>query len=120
MGRKVRRTAGRGGRLSPRAGDIDKHKGAVRNRGRARLVRVHCRSAAREGWLVYAAGVPRTMRPLLAALAILVAWTLLDFLLHRLLLAPIYEASPDLWRPIDQMNVALIYAVTFVLIGVFV
>ena len=60
------------------------------------------------------------MRPLVAALAILVAWTLLDFLLHRLLLAPIYDASPGLWRPLDQMNVTLIYAVTFVLIGVFV
>ena len=60
------------------------------------------------------------MRPLLAALAILVAWTLLDFLLHRLLLAPVYDASQGLWRPFDQMNVALIYAVTFVLIGVFV
>jgi hypothetical protein len=61
-----------------------------------------------------------TVCPLLAALAILVAWTLLDFLLHRLLLAPIYDASPGLWRPFDQMNVALIYTVTFVLIGVFV
>src|SRR5262245_49299829 len=61
-----------------------------------------------------------TVRPLFAALAILVAWTLLDFLLHRLLLAPIYDASPGLWRPFDQMNLALIYAVTFVLIGVFV
>ena len=61
-----------------------------------------------------------TMRPLLAALAILVAWTLLDFLLHRLLLAPIYDASPGLWRPFDQMNVALVYTVIFVLIGVFV
>ena len=61
-----------------------------------------------------------TIRPLLAALAILVAWTLLDFLLHRLLLAPSYDASPGLWRPFDQLNVALIYAVVFVLIGVFV
>ena len=61
-----------------------------------------------------------TKRPLLAALAILVAWTLLDFLLHRLLLAPVYDASQGLWRPFDQMNVALIYVVTFVLIGVFV
>src|SRR5262249_15672361 len=67
-----------------------------------------------------AAGIPMTMRPLLAALGILVAWTLLDFPLHRLLLAPIYDASPSLWRPFDQMNVALISAVTFVLIGVFV
>src|SRR6516165_9352373 len=61
-----------------------------------------------------------TMRPLLASLAILVAWTLLDLPLHRFLLAPIYEANPSLWRPFDQMNLALIYAVTFVLIGVFV
>src|SRR5262249_21637385 len=67
-----------------------------------------------------AAGIPMTMRPLLAALGILIAWTLLDFPLHRLLLAPIYDASPSLWRPFDQMNLALIYAVTFVLIGVFV
>src|SRR5262245_64935885 len=64
--------------------------------------------------------MPMTMRPLLAALAILVAWTLLDSLLHRLLLAPLYDASPGLWRPSDQMNVALICAVIFVLIGVFV
>jgi hypothetical protein len=61
-----------------------------------------------------------TMRPLMAALAILVAWTLLDVLLHRLLLAPVYDAGPGLWRPFDQVNVALIYAVTFVLIGVLV
>src|SRR5262245_35753096 len=64
--------------------------------------------------------LPMTMRPVLAALAILVAWTLLDVLLHRLLLAPIYDASPGLWRPPDQMNVVLIYAVIFVVIGVFV
>ena len=61
-----------------------------------------------------------TMRPLLASLAILVAWTLLDFPLHQFLLAPIYDAGPSLWRPFDQMNLALICAVTFVLIGVFV
>jgi hypothetical protein len=59
-------------------------------------------------------------RVLLAGLAILVAWMLIDLLLHRLFLAPIYEASTSLWRPFDQMNVALIYAVTLALIGVFV
>src|SRR5262245_62901383 len=60
------------------------------------------------------------MRPLLAALAILVAWTPLDFLLHRLLLALLYDAGSSLWRPFDEMNVALIYAVTLALIGVLV
>jgi hypothetical protein len=59
-------------------------------------------------------------RPLLAGLAILVAWMLLDLLIHRLFLAPIYEATTSLWRPFEQMNVALIYLVTMALIGIFV
>jgi hypothetical protein len=59
-------------------------------------------------------------RPLAAGLAILVAWMVIDALMHRLFLAPIYEASASLWRPFDQMNIPLIYAVTLVLIGVFV
>ena len=59
-------------------------------------------------------------RPLLAGLAILVAWMLLDLLIHRLFLVPLYEASQELWRPFDQMSVALIYTATIVLISVFV
>jgi hypothetical protein len=59
-------------------------------------------------------------RSLLAGLAILIAWMLLDVLLHRLFLAPLYEASRELWRPFDQMNVTLIYAVSLVLMSVFV
>ena len=59
-------------------------------------------------------------RPLGAGLAILVAWMMIDALMHRLVLAPIYEASAVLWRQFDQLNIALIYVVTFVLIGVFV
>src|SRR5262249_13557696 len=56
----------------------------------------------------------------LAGLSILIVWTLIDFLAHRLFLAPIYAATPQLWRPFDQMNVALIYTVTFTLIAIFV
>lgn len=59
-------------------------------------------------------------RPLIAGATILAAWMLLDLGAHRLVMAPIYEANASLWRPADQMNVALIYAVTVVLIGVFV
>jgi hypothetical protein len=59
-------------------------------------------------------------RPLVAAIAIFFAWTLLDALTHRLFLAPVYDASANLWRPFDQMNTALIFAVTLALIGVFV
>jgi hypothetical protein len=65
-------------------------------------------------------GALEMKRPLGAGLAILVAWMVIDVLMHRLFLAPIYEASAVLWRPLDQLNIALIYGVTFALIGVFV
>lgn len=55
-----------------------------------------------------------------AVLAILIAWLILDFLLHRLLLRSTYEASANLWRPMDQMNIPLIYFVMLVLIVSFV
>jgi len=57
-------------------------------------------------------------RLLFAGLAILIAWMVVDVLLHRLFLAPLYDASRELWRPFDQMNVTLIYVVTVVLISV--
>ena len=55
----------------------------------------------------------------LSALAILIAWTVLDLFLHRFFLRPMYEENSGLWRPFDQMNVALIYVVTFILIATF-
>ena len=57
-------------------------------------------------------------RSLIAAVGVFVAWMLLDLIAHRLFLAPIYEATANLWRPFDEMNVVLIYTVTVVLIGV--
>ena len=59
-------------------------------------------------------------RLLLVGFAILLAWTLVDLLLHRLVLARLYESSASLWRPFDQMNLPLVYLVTFTLIAVFV
>ena len=52
--------------------------------------------------------------------AILIARMLLDLLVHRFFLTPLYEASTELWRLFNQMNVALIYSVTLVLNSVFV
>ncbi len=59
-------------------------------------------------------------RALVSGVAILIAWTVLDLILHRYFLAPLYEVNAALWRPFDQMNIALIYFVTFTLIAVFV
>jgi hypothetical protein len=59
-------------------------------------------------------------RELLSGLAILIVWIVLDLLLHRFFLPPLYEMNAALWRPFDQMNVALVYLVTFALIAIFV
>lgn len=55
-----------------------------------------------------------------AGLAIFVAWTILDFVLHGLLLRSTYEATASLWRPLNELNQALIFLVTLVLIACFV
>lgn len=59
-------------------------------------------------------------RRIVVGLLILVAWSVMDLFLHRLLLEPYYAQSPDLWRPLDTMNVPLIYTVVFILIAVFI
>lgn len=53
-------------------------------------------------------------RTIWAVVAVFVAWAILDFILHGLLLRSAYEATPDLWRPMDQMNMVLMYFVTLV------
>ena len=59
-------------------------------------------------------------RLLLSGFLILIAWTVIDVLMHRLLLHHLYEENAGLWRPFDQLNVALIYIVTFTLIAIFI
>jgi hypothetical protein len=59
-------------------------------------------------------------RLLASSVIILVAWTAVDVLMHRFLLQHFYQENAALWRPLDQMNVVLIYVVTFILIGTFV
>lgn len=60
------------------------------------------------------------MRTIWAALAIFIAWSILDFFLHRLLLRGVYDATAHLWRPTNQLNIPLIYFVMAVLIVCFV
>ena len=55
-----------------------------------------------------------------AVVAVFIAWSILDFILHGLLLRPTYEATANLWRPMDQMNMPLMYFVTLVFTVCFV
>jgi hypothetical protein len=52
--------------------------------------------------------------------AVFIAWSILDFILHGLLLRSTYEATANLWRPMDQMNMPLMYFVTLVFTVCFV
>ncbi len=60
------------------------------------------------------------IRVLASVLSIFVAWTVLDLLLHRYVLARMYQENAALWRQFNEMNIALIYFATFSLIAVFI
>lgn len=55
-----------------------------------------------------------------AVVAVFVAWAIMDFILHGVLLRSAYEATANLWRPMDQMKMSLMYVVTFVFTVCFV
>jgi hypothetical protein len=61
-----------------------------------------------------------TRRITLAVVAVFIAWSILDFILHGLLLRSTYEATANLWRPMDQMNMPLMYFVTLLFTVCFV
>ncbi len=45
----------------------------------------------------------------LAVLAVFVTWSVLDFVIHGLILGSAYAATPALWRPMDEMKTGLMY-----------
>lgn len=59
-------------------------------------------------------------RAVLSSVAIVVVWTLIDALAHRMLLQSLYGENPNLWRPFAEMNTVLIAIATFILVAVFV
>ena len=59
-------------------------------------------------------------RTLLAIIAIFISWSVLDFVIHGVLLQSTYEATASLWRPMEEMKMGLMYMVTLLLIVCFV
>ena len=57
---------------------------------------------------------------ILAIIAVFIAWSALDFLIHGMLLKEAYEATAHLWRPMQEMNMTLMHGVTLVLAVLFV
>jgi hypothetical protein len=59
-------------------------------------------------------------RTLLAMLAVFVLWSLMDFVIHGLVLASPYAQTPQLWRPMAEMKTGMMYATVLVAAAVFV
>lgn len=59
-------------------------------------------------------------RSILAGVAVFLTWWILDFVTHGLLLDPIYQTTANLWRPMEEMNMALMYAVSLATAACFV
>ncbi|MCG3198282.1 MAG: hypothetical protein HUU16_03835 [Candidatus Omnitrophica bacterium] len=57
---------------------------------------------------------------LIAIVAVFVAWSVLDILIHGVMLRPSYEASASLWRPEAEMKMGLLYVVTLICAVTFV
>jgi hypothetical protein len=59
-------------------------------------------------------------RTLLAIIAVFIAWSLLDFVIHGVILQSTYEATAALWRPMAEMKMGLMYLVTLLFTVCFV
>ncbi len=61
-------------------------------------------------------------KSVLAIIAVFIVWSILDFVIHGVLLSEAYKATAELWRPMEEMKmglmriVVLISTVMFVLI----
>jgi hypothetical protein len=53
-------------------------------------------------------------RLLIATLLVFSVWEVLDLVLHGLLLAPLYAATAQLWRPMDEIKQGLMVVVTLI------
>ncbi len=57
---------------------------------------------------------------LIATLAVFIAWQILDYIIHAVILMPMYTATPELWRPEGEMKMGLMWFVGIVASFVFV
>ena len=48
-----------------------------------------------------------------SVIIVFVLWSILDFVIHQLILGASYQATANLWRPMAQMKMGLMYVVAF-------
>ena len=50
----------------------------------------------------------------LAALVVFVLWSVLDFIVHGVILKSAYASTASLWRPVAEMKMGLMYVTVFI------
>jgi hypothetical protein len=59
-------------------------------------------------------------KSILAIVTVFVTWSILDFVIHGILLEGAYRETAHLWRPMDEMNMGLMYIVGLIAVICFV
>jgi hypothetical protein len=57
---------------------------------------------------------------LLSTLAVFISWSILDYIIHGVILQASYEASAKLWRPMAEMKLTLMYITVLIVAFTFV
>jgi hypothetical protein len=57
---------------------------------------------------------------LIAVLAVFIAWSLMDYVIHGMILRSAYESTSNLWRPMEEMKTGLMHLTVLVVAFVFV
>src|SRR4030042_4589693 len=55
-----------------------------------------------------------------SVIIVFVVWSILDFVIHQLILGASYQATANLWRPMAEMKMGLMYVVVFLVSIAFV
>jgi hypothetical protein len=51
---------------------------------------------------------------ILSVLAVFIAWSMLDFVIHGVILRSSYAATASLWRPMGEMKMSVMYVSVFI------
>lgn len=59
-------------------------------------------------------------RVIIGVLVVFIVWSALDYVIHGLMLQSTYEATSNLWRPMGEMKMGLMYVVSILVATFFV
>ncbi len=59
-------------------------------------------------------------RIIIAAIVVFILWSGIDFVVHGIILQKPYQQTANLWRPMEEFNIPLMYLITFIVAAGFV